>query len=428
MIKRLACILLLTCSACTQLVTDSPSAADRTAFINMSLWSAQLEQPIENAVLLVEDGRVVDLFSGGDRAIPSGYAVVDLDGSWVIPGIVSAHSHINSAPGFHRDDHPPASEAVAAQLWLFAHYGVTSVFSMGNEPREAFAWRDDSQTAEHRRARLYLASPRIDANSPEEARTLVEEGAADAPDYFKIRVDDELNTQPSMDEETYSSAIEEANDKGFQVAAHMVKYDDAVGLLNAGVRLLAHSVRDREVGPEFTQLLIDRNACLSPTLMREVASFSYADRPAFLDDPLFAETAGNAIIARINSPETRQRFMSPQAAWYRDHLPVAQENMLRIYRAGGTLAMGPDTGPGIRPQGYFERLEMEMMEDAGLPAIAVLRASTVNPARCLDREGDVGTLQAGRWADFLVLDEDPLQSVRAVRSLTAVYIGGQLLQ
>jgi imidazolonepropionase-like amidohydrolase len=85
--------------------------------------------------------------------------------------------------------------------------------------------------------------------------------------------------------------------------------------------------------------------------------------------------------------------------------------------------MGTDSGPPARFQGYFEHLEMWMMQDAGLTPMQILHAATGGAAECMGL-GETGTLEAGKWADILVMGENPLEDIRHTRSLEQVWIAG----
>jgi imidazolonepropionase-like amidohydrolase len=113
----------------------------------------------------------------------------------------------------------------------------------------------------------------------------------------------------------------------------------------------------------------------------------------------------------------------PAAARYRVALQQAQENLKTLVDAGIRVAMGTDSGPAGRFPGYFEHLELELMAEAGLTPEQILRSATGVAADCLGLT-DVGALEPGRWADFLVLDADPLADVSATKTLSATYVAG----
>jgi imidazolonepropionase-like amidohydrolase len=115
---------------------------------------------------------------------------------------------------------------------------------------------------------------------------------------------------------------------------------------------------------------------------------------------------------------------SSSAQAYKAALVVAKRNLKKAADAGVMIAMGTDSGPSPeRFQGYFEHLELELMADAGLTPAQVLRSATVDAARAMRVTG-VGSLTKGAWADFIVLDQDPLTDIRHTRSIASVRIAG----
>jgi len=103
---------------------------------------------------------------------------------------------------------------------------------------------------------------------------------------------------------------------------------------------------------------------------------------------------------------------------------VANRNLKKLSDAGVKIAMGTDTGPPARFQGYFELMELEMMAKAGLTPAKVLASATRDAARCMQLDREVGTLEANKWADFVALDADPLADISNVRKISAVYVAG----
>src|SRR5205814_2885096 len=120
--------------------------------------------------------------------------------------------------------------------------------------------------------------------------------------------------------------------------------------------------------------------------------------------PLFLRHADPAAVAALKEP-ARQAEMraSPAAQRYKAGLEVASRNLKKLSDAGVTIAMGTDTGPPARFQGYFELMELEMMVKAGLTPRQAHAAATRDAARCMKIDTEVGTLQRGRWADFVAL-------------------------
>ncbi len=130
-------------------------------------------------------------------------------------------------------------------------------------------------------------------------------------------------------------------------------------------------------------------------------------------------------MATVQEPARQQAMRSSASAQrYKAQLPVAMRNLKALAGAGVPIAMGTDTGPVGRFQGYFELMELEMMVDAGLTPQQVLTSATRDAARCMQIDRDVGTLEAGKWADFVVLNASPLEKISNVRRQHSVWIGG----
>jgi len=423
MISSLGRLLLMTFALLTAaLARSAPAGVERVqAFTGARLFDGT-GRIIENATLVVKDGRIVSVASGA--AAPSGAERIDLRGRFAMPGLVNAHGHVGATRGLRSGPELYSRENVLEQLRLYARYGVTTVVSLGDDREEGFRVRDEQETKSLDRARLYVAGAVVDATTPEAARAQVAALAALKPDWVKIRVDDTLGTTAKMPPAVYRAVIDEAHKRGLRVAAHLFYLEDARDLLAAGVDFIAHSVRDRAVDTSFVKELARRGTCLCPTLMREVSAFAYAEEPAYFADPFFLREADPAVVAELRSPERRERVRaSPASARYREGLRTASLNLKTLVDGGVPIAFGTDTGPPARFQGYFEHEELARMVEAGLTPTQALVAATSGAARCLGLES-VGRLEPQAWADFLVLSADPLTDIRHTKTLESVWIAG----
>jgi imidazolonepropionase-like amidohydrolase len=159
--------------------------------------------------------------------------------------------------------------------------------------------------------------------------------------------------------------------------------------------------------------------------MREVSTFVYESTPDFFSDPLFLKHANPEWVATLKEPARQEAMRSSATAQrYKAALEVASRNLKRLADGGVPIALGTDTGPTGRFQGYFELMELELMVKAGLTPRQALAAATRDAARCMKIDRDLGTLEAGSWADFVVLDADPLSNISNVRRISAVWIAG----
>jgi imidazolonepropionase-like amidohydrolase len=392
--------------------------AGAIAFRGAAIWDGTGSALKYNYTLLVRDGRIEDIV----EEIPAGAQEVDLGGRWIIPGLINAHGHVS---GYWADDSiTDPTERVRGDLALYARYGITTVLSLGGAPAEAFSLRDGQDRPALARARLHLAGDVVTGNTAAAATAMVGQNSSRGVDWMKLRVDDNLGTASKMPWDVIEAAIAAAKAASIPVATHIFYLADATRLLQLGSGLIAHSVRDTDVTDEFVQLMLETGVCYVPTLVREVSTYVYAERPTWFDDPFFQEAAKQSEINRVSSPDFMARTASsPTAAGYRKALGQAQDNLRVIIGSGIPVAFGTDSGPAGRFPGYFEHLEIGLMTDAGLTSREILLSATSVAADCLELD-DVGTLEPGKWADFVVLTADPLQDIKATRAIQSVFIAG----
>ena len=423
----LAVGLILTATACAGGSSDDADARATTALVGARIWDGTGADVIPDGILLIREGRIMGVASAGDLGVPAGAEVVDVTGRTLIPGLINTHGHVGDIRGLEGGHYD--RENLVRQLRLYAEYGVTSVNSLGGDGPEGIALRDEQSGSGLDRARLYVAGAVVTGATQDEALAMVQENADMGVDWMKIRVDDNLGSTRKMSPDVFAAVIERSHDLGISLASHLYYQDDAKALLRAGSDFIAHSIRDEDVDDELLGLLAERNVCYSPTLTREVSTFVYEDRPDFFDDPFFLAHADASVLERLQAPDRQARVRaSSSAQQYKEALRVALRNVKRIADAGLPIAFGTDTGPAGRFQGYFEHMEMALMADAGLTPEQILRSATGDAASCIGLEEEIGTLLPGRWADFLVLSDDPLADIGNVRSIESVWIAGEPLR
>lgn len=386
------------------------SSATTKLFSGFTLIDGTGRPPVPNAAMLVRDGRIVAVGPASSVTAPPDAERRTLDaGTFVMPGLINAHGHVNTP-----DD-----------LKTYAAYGVTTVYSLGGEPQPVFAARAAQDSPVLKRSRVFVAGPVLNPASPAEAAARVGDVATMHADMVKIRVDDNLGTVMKMSPDVSRAVIQEAHKRGLRVATHLFYLADAKFLLASGSDLLAHSIRDADVDAEVIAALKSRDVCVTPTLMREVSMFVYESTPEWFSDPLFLSHANMVWVDERKAP-ARQAAMkaSPAAQRYKLALVQASANLKKLSDAGVRIAMGTDTGPDGRFQGYFELMELELMAKAGLTPQQVLAAATRDAARCMRIDRELGTLEAGKYADFIALEANPLDNVSNVRRINSVWISG----
>lgn len=429
--KRISTSLALAASLIAAAGFVSVAHAQQSGVIALTgarLFDGTGSAPIERATLVIRNGRVEAAGAANAVSIPAGAERVDLSGKTILPGFVNAHGHLNEgfAAGAARD-------SLAAQLRQYASYGVTTVVVLGIEEENfepALRLRDEQRAGRALEgARAYIAGPSLqNLATAEEARARVNSYADAGADVVKIHVSGNPN---DMTPAVYGALIDQAHARGLEVSAHMYYLADARGLVNAGVDVLAHSVRDQDVDAALINEIKRRNVGYTPTLTRDLARFVYEAVPDFLSDPFFLRGAEpyESEVEVVKDP-ARQMEMRNSEARQADKIGLqrGERNLKILSDAGVLIGLGTDTGTNVGQwQGYFEHVEMEMMVAAGMTPMQVLVASTGGAARVAGLDDELGTLQPGRWADLVVVDANPFEDIRATRQIDSVWIAGRRL-
>ena len=282
---------------------------------------------IDDGVLVIRDGRVAAIGPSDAVSVPSDAERIDVTGRTIMPGLINTHGHVGATRGLESSPDLYTRDNLVRQLGLYARYGVTTVFSLGGDDQAGLDLRDE-QDLMLDRARLFVAGPVVTAETAEAARTVVDAVAEMGADIVKIRVDDNLGSTTKMPEDAWRAVIERAHEHGLRVAAHIFYLADAKQLVEANVDFLAHSVRDTDVDQELIDLMVERDVCLSPTLLREVSTFVYESRPDFFDDPFFLRDADASVLAGLEDPERQARVQNSESAQgYKAALDVAMRNV-----------------------------------------------------------------------------------------------------
>ncbi len=376
-----------------------------TAFEGARLIVGDERTPIENAILVVEGARIVQAGRAADVAVPAGAARVSLAGKTVMPMLVDTHVHLGAT-----------RELVTRDLKRRAYYGVGAVLSLGADNYELLDMRGQAIPGA---ARFLSAGRGITMPEPgritvphwitteAEGRKAVEELAGRQVDMVKIWVDTRDGKYKKLTPEIYGAIIDEAHKRGLRVTAHIFDLEDAKGLIRAGIDAFAHGVRDKDIDDELVAMFRQRpNLILTPNL---------PDPGVKTDVSWLRASFSAADFEKLEAANTDR----PQA----QHLyGIQARNLSKLNAAGVRITMGTD---GNRPWGPHE--EMADMVAAGMTPSQVIVASTRNSAEFL-RLSDTGTLQAGKSADFIVLDANPLDDITNTRRISAVYLRGAAVE
>jgi len=419
--------------------------------------------PVPDSVVVLRDGLIECAGSRKDCPVPTDAVESALPGRFITPGLIDAHVHFSQSgwadgrPDFADVRASMPYENVVATLregapeWFRTYLcaGVTAVFDVGGYPWTlALPARADSATiAPHVIAAGPLLSPlEVETiNLPGERQILYMKDEATTRSLVKylkaagskaVKIWWVENPARSDEEITalVSAAAEEARAAELPVIVHATSLARAKAAVRAGASVLVHSVSDREVDDEFLALAREKGVVYCPTLTVAegysrlrfalmTGTEPLAEDPLACVDPV---TRTKLKMTQAFKPETLgDKIKAPAPS---DRARTAAANLKRVFDAGIPVAMGTDAGNPLTLHGASVLFEMIAMQEAGLSPMDVIVAATRGSARAAGRLGDLGTVERGKAADLLVLEDDPLVSVNAFRSLALVVRGGVVRQ
>lgn len=439
-----SCVLLAACSVDEQEVDnvtiESQSAEEGAVlFSNFVLIDGTDRLPTPDSAMIVQEGVINWIGQTASAQRRPGMQEVDLAGAYIMPGLIDLHVHLSVLHDGALSHEVFTPHNVNEELLTYASYGVTSVLSMGTEKDFIFDLIDSQRNGLPDRTRVYAAGHGVvyeggyggvdginnPVSTPEETIAEVQAQADKGVDVIKIWVDDEFGSMPLMPPEITQAAIDTAHENGLRAVAHIFKLEDTKRLIAQGIDGLVHSVRDEVVDEEYLELIRQHDVWqVSSTLSREAAMFAYAEHAPFLDDPFFTRSVDAEVLDRLRSEEYQESVrQGPHFQDFVQIMDVALENTRRAVAADTKVAFGTDSGPPGRFPGYSAHWELELLVESGMTPQQAIVSATRNAAEFLEADR-LGTLETGKFADFIILQNNPLVDIRHTRSIESVYIAG----
>jgi imidazolonepropionase-like amidohydrolase len=420
---------------------------------------------VENSVIVIDGSKIVCAGSQTDCTIPDGAEVTDVSGKFITPGLIDTHMHFFQTGFF--DSRPdamdlnatyPFPEVVAYQQLNPERYyksylcsGITGVYDVGGMSWSVGlqASAEQNPMAPHVAASGSLITPvqgapfdlpsdkvLVPLNTAEDGIKTVQYMSAlgsTGIKFWTLRADDEAYM------ERIEAAAEEIRRQGNQMIAHATTLPQAKAALRNGTKLLVHSVSDTEVDDEFIALALENGTIYNPTLIVS-SGYMLAYRaaagiePFTIDDPNGCVDPGTRTLLETASQFSdhprltdafleRLRGFDPETGRVN---PTDMANLKKIYDAGILIAVGTDAGNPGTLHGISIYEEMEAMQEAGIPPADLIVMATLNGAMAMQRADDFGTLEPGKFANLIILEQDPSADIAHMRSITHVMLKGGL--
>jgi imidazolonepropionase-like amidohydrolase len=399
--------------------------------------------PVEHATVVVRNGKIVraGAAAGGDTG---GSRIIPLSGKTVIPGLINGHGHVGLVQGTAVSPSNYTGVNVMRQLVQYEQYGVTTVISLGMNKDLLYKIRSDQEKGNEPGATVLSAGRGIGVpngvppvkvgadqvyrpKTAEEARAAVREMGTHSPDLIKLWVDDNLGKLPRPNMDIEAAAIDEAHKLNLRVAAHVYYRSDAKKLVEDGVDILAHSVRDEVLDADTLSLFKNKKVYYIPSLQLEESFYGLAEHPEWLKSPFFQFVSNSPLRASVESESYRSSVAKdPATETHKKALEMAKQNVRKLREATVTIAFGTDSGANpYRVPGFAEHRELQLLVDAGLSPLEAIHSATQSTAAMLHIDEKTGSIQAGKQADLLVLNGDPSKNIANTEKIEMIFHNGR---
>jgi imidazolonepropionase-like amidohydrolase len=408
--------------------------ASRLTILNARIFDPRSGTLSEPTTINVEGNRIQSIGVPQERNAAD---ILDAAGRVVLPGLWDMHTHMSDVDG-------PLNIAA----------GITSARDLGNDSDTIVELKRKFDAGEAIGPRLVLAGL-VDGPGPFQGPTNIlagnEEEARKAVDFFADRKYEGLKIYSSVKPELVPVLTKRAHERGLRVSGHIPAGMRATEAIDAGYDEIQHAnmlflnfmpdVTDTRTPARFTE--VGKRAADLDLASDEVRAFiaklrahgTVVDPTLTIFESMFTSRAGTmspsyAMVAERMPPQVRRYFLSgglpvPEGmdARYRASFQRMLDLVGELHRAGVTIVAGTDALAG-----FSLHRELELYAKAGIPNADVLRIATLVPAQILKREKDLGTIEVGKLADFIIVDGDPLANISDIRRVMTVVKDGKVFR
>lgn len=388
-------------------------------------------EPVGAMNIVIDGDRILAV--GPDVTAPSGAQRVNGTGKFAIPGLIDAHVHLRGGRG---PDGPDFDTGIRA-LHGYLYSGVTSIYDAGNDPDFIFELRDRERSGALVAPRVFATGRAITAPGGHGGsvalavedfvgdREKLDAHIAREPDLLKIMQDEHgWGTRPlirSMDPELVEQIIRYYNENGIRTTMHVSNELRAWEAIYAGVDTLAHPVIQAPVSERYLNMMRVKRIPQVSTLTIGDGYSRLVEHPEFLEQPLYQATLSKEDIERLRTTVRMEWEERRWTQWMKVMTPVAQEN-LRLLNEVGIVVLGTDQslGPAVHR-------ELELLVEGGITPLDAIRIGTLHGAIFLGKDNELGTIEAGKLADLVLLDADPSTDIDHTKQIHMVIKDGRIV-
>ena len=415
---------------------------------------------IESGSVLIKQGKIAEIYEGSAPDAKTVKAdTIEAAGKTVLPGLIDAHVHLGAGGGFYDDwSKFDPNKAADREMAAYLFCGITAVRSAGDAVETMLKLRKQFGSGEKLGTELFLSGPlfttegghgteygkflpeplRADfiaqfvrtPKTADEARQQVDALAAQHIDAIKGVLEAGAPGYPfnRMDVSILRAVAEEAHAKNLPVAVHTGKSQDVIDAVSLPADSIEHGSYVDEIPDATIAEMKARGIAFNPTLsvVEGFTNFSQGNT-TLLKRSLVQQVTRKELLEGTEHAGTNAEMagLRDSLKRYPMSLEVGGKNLLKAWRAGVLLVTGSDAGNFLVLHGPTVQHEIELWVAAGIPIDVALQAATINGAKLLRAESRIGTIEKGKEATLLIVDGNPLQDVRALSSISAVFMKGE---
>lgn len=440
---RLSAGILVLLGVASPMADQAPMpAARRVALVGGMLLDGYEAPPLHHATVLIEGDRIVKVGPMASTPVPPGYTVIDTSGRTMMPGMIELHGHlILLGHGNYGQWFPwvaqqgPATLTtvmeIAARQLLEA--GVTSAVDLGAPLGPSLDVRDRIATGAIPGPRMSMSGPWITRNGGGMtdqfggiAVTSTEQAAREVEKLAQAGVD-VIKAHSGLTRDDYKAIADTAHRHNLRVHAHVYAEDDVRNALETDIDVLSHAGSAGTAPPYSPGLITDIvNAGRPVVITAAHRAWVYpdtADFPERLQDPQLRKDFTPAIYAEIQRSLENWRALGYFQRTDREMI-FRERGVRQFIESGTVLGMGTDSGTPMNFHTEALWREAKVHVDMGMPPIKVITALTRGGAAILGKTRDLGTIEAGKLADIIVVRGNPLYDIVALSQVERVLKGG----